>query len=80
MNLREARDQVAQRLANFPSVRRVYTRLGHPPRIKVDLIDTATPSDDEAIRTALASLDCDLPIDITQSGTEQITADTAAKR
>jgi hypothetical protein len=75
MNLREVQDQVARRLAHIPNVRRVYTRLGIPPRIKVDLVATATPKDDEAVRTALATLDCDVPIDIVHSGTERISVE-----
>ena len=33
---------------------------------------TATPKDDEAVRAALATLDCDAPIDIVHSGTKHI--------
>jgi hypothetical protein len=79
MNLREVQDQVARRLAHMPSVRRVYTRLGVPPRIRVDLVATATNNDDEAVRRALATLDCDLPIEIVHSGTEQLSPDNASK-
>lgn len=75
MNLREVQDQVTRRLAHIPNVRRVYARLGIPPRIKVDLVATATLKDDEAVRAALATLDCDVPIDIVHSGTEQISAE-----
>lgn len=79
MTAREVQDRVAQRLAHVPNVRRVYTRLGVPPRIRVDLAATATPIDDEAVRTALATLDCDLPIEIVHSGSERLSSDNAAK-
>ena len=79
MKLSEARDQVAQRLVDIPEVRRVYAKLEQPPRIRIDLVSTATPLDDEAVRIALASLDVDLPVDIIHSGKERITVDNTAK-
>lgn len=75
MNLRIVRDQVAKRVANFPCVRRVYSRLGNPPRIIIDLVPTATSDDDKAIRIALASLNSDVHVDIIHSSAEKITAD-----
>jgi hypothetical protein len=78
MTLREVQDQVSRRLAHIPKVRRVYTRLGIRPRIKVDLVATATPKDDEAVRAALATLDCDVPIDIVHSGAEHIRIEGSA--
>lgn len=75
INLREVRNQVARHLAGMPEVRRVYTRLGQPPRIRIDLAPKATAKDDQAVRDALAKLDCDLPIEIVHSVQERFSAD-----